>query len=77
VAGKLKLIVGVIFPGTVKLFIMRKIFLSVILFTLIACGSKTNSETNRSTEQGNSGGSNVIAVDTMRMDTSAQSISPK
>ena len=60
---------------------MKSICIALLLVTLVACGSNTTSgdaaDTTRSTTVGNSAGSDIIAMDTMRMDTSARSISPK
>ncbi|HEX8460922.1 MAG TPA: hypothetical protein VF623_05815 [Segetibacter sp.] len=57
---------------------MKKIIFASLLVSLVACGGKNeSSSSDRSTGAGNSAGSDVIAVDTMRMDTSLRSISPK
>lgn len=60
---------------------MRKLFFITIVFVAVACGSSTNeeavSDTTRTKETGNSAGSDIIGIDTMRMDTSSKSISPK
>ena len=56
---------------------MKKLFFAVFLFLIVSCGSGENSNTssnNDSTsQQGNSGGSDIIGMDTMRMDTAGSS----
>jgi hypothetical protein len=58
---------------------MKKLFFACILFFAVACGSGNNKETNADTttslNEGNSAGEEIIAMDTLRMDTSSHSIS--
>lgn len=59
---------------------MKKIFYTGILLFAIACnsGGNTNNATDNATTnsvKGNSAGSNVIEMDTLRMDTSGHAIS--
>ena len=57
---------------------MRNIFLAVLLLSLSACGSgKNEGVASDSVKQGNSAGSDIIGIDTMHLDTSTKSISPK
>lgn len=58
---------------------MRTLIFSCVLFLSVACGSGENSNTPSKSEssttppnQGNSGGSSIIEMDTMHMDTSIQ-----
>lgn len=58
---------------------MRTLFLASVLFLSLACGSGENSNTpsnsesnNPAPKKGNSGGSSIIEMDTMHMDTSIQ-----
>lgn len=58
---------------------MRKLFLASALFFCISCGSKgdinTSSDSaNIETNKGNAAGSNIVEMDTLRMDTSNHSI---
>jgi hypothetical protein len=67
--------------NVLMLKMMRKLFFAGLLFIVASCGANQNEETTsdstRANVQGNSGGSDIIGVDTMRMDTSSRSISPK
>lgn len=76
-AGKLK---SLNIAAHFKLKTMRRLFIGCLVVMLISCGTsetgKENSESKNNPE-GNSAGEAVIARDTMRMDTSSKSISPR
>ncbi len=56
---------------------MKTLFFAGVLFFSIACGSGESSSTPANSEsntpdKGNSGGSDIIGMDTMHMDTGSQ-----
>lgn len=55
---------------------MRKIFCGAVVILLVSCGSGDTKSTsgNNTPAGGNSAGSNIISMDTLRIDTSGQSI---
>ncbi len=59
---------------------MRNLLIAGLLFFVAGCTSnegKAGNADSTKTTQGNSGGSDIIATDTMHMDTSSKSISNK
>ncbi len=57
---------------------MKQLIFAAILFFIVSCGSGDSTNTsmdnneNNTSNKGNSPGSNIIGMDTMRMDTTSE-----